>query len=460
MSFALLRRSLVAAATISMLTIPHAFAENVDADRDLLTALPQSSIDFGTVEAGGSRAVDVYFVLTCSGTNHVNSDQFVKLTVATKTVPSGGFATVPGLTFGLGGAWPADGEPCPTDLAPTIGGPVHITVMAPTTPGSYRYFFAWSMSVTPASADDNGVFGTTRPSFTVLLTVPGGTTNTPPTLNVPADSTVEGNVTGGANVTYTVTASDAEDATAPVPSCSPASGLFVPLGSNTINCTVTDGGGLTTTGSFLIRVVDTTAPVLASIADIDVTTSDPSGAVVDFGSPTLVEAVDPAPTASCTPAAGTKFPVGTTVVTCTARDASGNTSTTNFSVRVHLVQTLQALWEDPVGASAGIAVNGARTVPVKVQLLVGGQPVVSGTGRLDVVACGGGPAVMTDDLAIQSNGRWMGHLDTGGLTPGCYQVVASVDGQAIGSFRMDVRGDATGASKPAAKPVTGKPTKP
>ena len=43
----------------------------------------------------------------------------------------------------------------------------------------------------------------------------------------------------------------------------------------------------------------------------------------------------------------------------------------------------------------------------------------------------------------------MGHVDTGGLTPGCYQVVASVDGQAFGSFRMDVRG----GSVPMAKPV-------
>lgn len=459
MSFALLRRSLVAAATISMLTIPHAFAENVDADRDLLTPLPQSSIDFGTVEAGGSRAVDVYFLLTCSGTNHVNSDQAVKLTASTKSVPSGGFATVPGLTFGLGGTWPADGDACPTDLAPTIGGPIHITVVAPTTPGSYRYFFAWSMAVTPSSADDNGVFGLTKPSFEVLLNVPGGTpTNTPPTLNLPADSTVEGNTTGGAKVTYTATASDAEDATAPVPSCSPASGSTLPLGPNTINCTVTDGGGLTTTGTFKITVADRTPPTLSGMpGDMWITTANPAGVTLTYTPPTASDIVDPSPSVSCSPASGKTIPVGDTTVSCTATDQSGKSASASFQVHVKLAS---ALWDDPIGASAGIVVNGARTVPVKVQLLVGGQPVVTGDGRLDVVPCGGGPAVMTDDLAVQSNGRWMGHLDTSGLTPGCYQVVASVDGQAIGSFRVDVRGDATGASKPAAKPVIGKPTRP
>jgi hypothetical protein len=459
MSFALLRRSLVAAATISMLTIPHAFAENVDADRDLLTPLPQSSIDFGTVEAGGSRAVDVYFLLTCSGTNHVNSDQFVKLTVSTKSTPTGGFATVPGLTFGLGDRWPADGDSCPTELAPTIGGPIHITVVAPTTPGSYRYFFAWSMAVTPSSADDNGVFGLTKPSFEVLLNVPGGTpTNTPPTLNLPADSTVEGNTTGGAKVTYTATASDAEDATAPVPSCSPASGSTLPLGPNTINCTVTDGGGLTTTGTFKITVADRTPPTLSGRpGDMWITTANPAGVTLTYTPPTASDIVDPSPSVSCSPASGKTIPVGDTTVSCTATDQSGKSASASFQVHVKLAS---ALWDDPIGASAGIVVNGARTVPVKVQLLVGGQPVVTGDGRLDVVPCGGGPAVMTDDLAVQSNGRWMGHLDTSGLTPGCYQVVASVDAQAIGSFRMDVRGDATGASKPAAKPVIGKPTKP
>jgi len=86
---------------------------------------------------------------------------------------------------------------------------------------------------------------------------------------------------------------------------------------------------------------------------------------------------------------------------------------------------------------------------VKGGLTLDGTSVRSGHGLLTVASCDGGATVQTDPLDVQSSGRWMGHVDTGGLTPGCYQVVASVDGQAFGNFRMDVRG----GSVPTAKPV-------
>lgn len=459
MSFALLRRSLVAAAAISLLTIPHAFAETVNIDHDLISSGFQNSIDLGTIQPGATVPIDVWFVLTCSGTTHVDSNQLVKLTPATRSVPSGGGFSVGSLSFGLSSDWPADGEPCPADIAPTIGGPLHISVTAPTTPGTrYRYFFSWAPSLITSTGDDSAVFGTVRPSVTILLDVPDTTANTPPTLNLPADSTVEGNTTGGATAAYTATASDAEDATAPVPTCSPANGSLLPLGTNAISCSATDGGGLTTTGSFHVTVVDTTAPTLSGMpGNVSITTGNPGGVTLTYTAPTASDVVDSSPSVGCSPASGTTIPVGDTTVTCTATDASGNSTSATFQAHVTLAS---ALWDDPVGAAAGIVVNGARTVPVKVQLLLGGTPVTSGTGRLEVVPCGGGPAVMTADLAIQSNGRWMGHLDTSGLNPGCYQVVASVDGQAIGSFRMDVRGDAAAAAKPASKQADPKPGKP
>src|SRR6185503_12292687 len=42
----------------------------------------------------------------------------------------------------------------------------------------------------------------------------------------------------------------------------------------------------------------------------------------------------PGVTVVCTPASGSCFPVGTTTVTCTATDASGNTATCSFTVTV------------------------------------------------------------------------------------------------------------------------------
>jgi hypothetical protein len=57
------------------------------------------------------------------------------------------------------------------------------------------------------------------------------------------------------------------------------------------------------------------------------------GEVVSF-SVTASDEVDPSPTVVCVPPSGSFFPRGTTLVTCTATDASGNQSTCQFEVTV------------------------------------------------------------------------------------------------------------------------------
>jgi Cep192 domain 4/HYR domain len=79
------------------------------------------------------------------------------------------------------------------------------------------------------------------------------TPSTPPILTLAPDQTVEATGPDGAPATYTVSASDAQDGTL-TPSCSPASGSVFPLGTTTVNCSVTDSGGLTATGSFTVAV--------------------------------------------------------------------------------------------------------------------------------------------------------------------------------------------------------------
>jgi hypothetical protein len=298
--------------------------------------------------------------------------------------------------------------------------------------------------------DTNG--RTTTGSFTITVR------NTSPTLTLPADSTVEGDSTGGATAAYVVTASDTEDGSALAPSCSPAVGAHLNLGPNTISCTATDSNGLPTSGSFVITVEDTTAPTLVGLpGDVSLTTTT-SGATLTYTPPTATDIVDASPSILCSTASGATIPVGDTTVTCTARDASGNTSSASFVAHVTRLHVGGATWEDPVGASAGIVVNGSRTIPVKVQLVLDGQVLTRGAGLLTVSACGGG-AVDTEALDVQSNGRWMGHLSTDGLAAGCYRVTASVDGQAIGSFALDVRTDSSPVSKPAKTPEKGPKTK-
>ena len=99
---AVIRRSLAAAAAITLLTIPSAFAETVAADGDFVMVGNQTSIDVGTVAPGADVPWYVYFVVTCSGTNHVDANQSVKLTPTTQIAPAGGgYVGVDPLTFAL-----------------------------------------------------------------------------------------------------------------------------------------------------------------------------------------------------------------------------------------------------------------------------------------------------------------------------------------------------------------------
>ena len=96
---------------------------------------------------------------------------------------------------------------------------------APGMPGTgYRWSFTWNRSLVPAGADDPATFGGPPTTIAFIMNVAD---NTPPTLELPADTTIEGNTVGGAIAAYAVSAFDAEDATAPTPTCSPAvGGLF------------------------------------------------------------------------------------------------------------------------------------------------------------------------------------------------------------------------------------------
>ncbi len=451
MRLATVRRALVATAALSLLTIPVVSAESIAADSDVIKAGVQGTVDLGTVAPSTEIPLDMYFVLTCGGTSHVDGTQAIRLTLGAKTIPSDGTYHVPGLTFGLGSAWPADGEPCPADIPPTIGGPIHMSVTSPSNDGHWVFVFNWNTAVTPVGSDDANVFGGANVATVSISMDVGDSTpppNTAPTLHLPSNLLVEGNTTGGASVSYSATATDAEDASDPATTCAPASGAFFALGATTVHCSATDDGGLTTTGSFSVTVVDTTAPALSAMPDdVTLTASDPSGATLTYTKPTATDVVDSSPSVSCSPASGSTIPVGDTTITCTATDASGNSTSGSFAAHVRLAS---ASWEDP--AAGGLVVNGSRTVPIKVGLSLDGKPITSGSAVVSVVPCGGGNAVQTDGLALQSNGRWMGHLSTDGLASGCYQVVASVDGIAIGSFRMDVRPDATTTAKPANAP--------
>lgn len=156
---------------------------------------------------------------------------------------------------------------------------------------------------------------------------------TEPVLSLPGPIQVDSVSTTGEIVTFVATAVDAIDGPVAV-TCTPASGSLFPFGTTTVSCSAQDTAGNVANGSFTVTVRDVAPPVIATRPDIQVQATSPAGAVVTYTNPTATDNADPAPVVTCVPPSGSTFPLGTTVVTCTATDASGNHASSTFKVKV------------------------------------------------------------------------------------------------------------------------------
>ncbi len=102
--------------------------------------------------------------------------------------------------------------------------------------------------------------------------------------------------------------------------------------------TALDDSGNLRTCSQAIRQVDTTAPVLTCSTNIVVgNATGQCSAVVNF-TVTAIDGCDATPVLVCTPASGSTFQVGTTIVNCVTTDACGNTTNCSFTVTVNDTQ--------------------------------------------------------------------------------------------------------------------------
>jgi HYR domain len=154
-----------------------------------------------------------------------------------------------------------------------------------------------------------------------------------PVITVPADMTVEAQSSAGATVTYTASAVDSNGQPIAV-TCVPASGAGFGLGQTTVTCTASEGSH-TATKRFHVTVVDTQPPAITVPPSKRLSTTNRSGKVVDYGA-SASDVVDGPVPVSCVPVPGSRFPVGTTTVTCSAADRRANASSATFAVTVIL----------------------------------------------------------------------------------------------------------------------------
>ncbi|MCI0596858.1 MAG: HYR domain-containing protein [candidate division Zixibacteria bacterium] len=123
-------------------------------------------------------------------------------------------------------------------------------------------------------------------------------------------------------------------------SCVPPAGSFFLVGTTLVVCTATDTAGNSSTCSFPVTVRDAEPPQVLCPGNLSVTTGPGQGNVpMSYSASALDNCA--ASGVVCSPPSGSLFPIGVTAVTCTAADASQNSSSCSFTVTVNSVLFFQ-----------------------------------------------------------------------------------------------------------------------
>ena len=200
-------------------------------------------------------------------------------------------------------------------------------------------------TVTCTAIDSSGNSNTC--SFTVTVAA----TNTPP-VALCRNVTTNANASCQANVPAAAVDNGSSDPDGTIVTRTLNPPGPYPKGTNAVTLTVVDNLGGSNACAANIIVVDTTPPTIACPANI--VTNAPHGQsslVVNFAAATVSDNCPGTPaTGTCLPSSGSAFPLGTTQVTCSATDASGNTNTCSFSVTVN--PTIATVTWDGGGANS------------------------------------------------------------------------------------------------------------
>ncbi|HVF06123.1 MAG TPA: HYR domain-containing protein [Frankiaceae bacterium] len=419
-------------------------------DGDGAVPVSASALSFGAVCRGTSGSKTAAFAIRHSGGGQVFADgATVALSVvsAPAGVTAGSFGTI---------TLPADWMSSPNGtLSNATTGVVTID-----TSTLRSYSGTVTFRATGDTLTKDGIGTLTRDDAVSLTGSVVACDSTPPVLTLPGTVTVEAAGPAGAVATYTASAHDAADGPRPV-TCSPLSGTTFALGNTTVTCSASDTTGNTATGTFTVRVVDTTGPALTLPASRTVEATSPAGAAETFTA-TATDVVDGARPVTCAPASGATFALGATTVSCTAVDTRGNVSSGTFGITV--IDTTDPVLALPAGVTAeatsadGAAVTYAAsasdTVDESVPLScdhASGATFPLGT---TVVTCTG-----TDDSGNAATGTFSVHVgdttDPVVNVPGPLTVEATGPAGATATYAASAFDAVDGALTAACAPASG-----
>jgi len=179
------------------------------------------------------------------------------------------------------------------------------------------------------ASDPHG--NTTRTEFPITVVDMG-----PVFFDVPPGGTFGATSPAGAIVTYNPpTARDPFSGMAVPVTCQPQSGATFPVGITLVDCSATSASGATNHVKIKFVVEPPHNPPIITVPKpgIVVDATSGTGAVVTYAA-SAKDALGHMIPVTCVPASGSHFPLGTTTVTCSAVDASGNSATATFTVQV------------------------------------------------------------------------------------------------------------------------------
>ncbi|MDT8388668.1 MAG: HYR domain-containing protein [Thiogranum sp.] len=226
----------------------------------------------------------------------------------------------------------------------------------------------------------------------------------------------------------TVTGYDLVDGVVAVTNDAP---LAFPLGATIVTYTASDANNNIATATQEVTVYDTTPPVFTFVPDAIDQLASASSSSAQLGEPQASDIFD----VTISNDAPDNFPVGTTVVTWTATDTSGNSTTAEQIVKLRYQF---GGFEQPVVDGGVYKIN--RVLPLRFSLMFAdGSLVSSAQARLAVQKIsntevnGEAIEVMVDSTASADSsfelkgGTYSLNLSTNGMEPGGYRLTAMLD---------------------------------
>ncbi len=206
----------------------------------------------------------------------------------------------------------------------------------------------------------------------------------------------------------------------------PAGNIF-PVGSTTVNYSVTDARGNTSTATQTVTVIDNTPPTISCPSNIVLESTCPTGAIATYTAPV---GADNCPGATTTRtaglASGSVFPIGTTTVTHTVNDAHGNSASCSFTVTV---LTPQAVIQNLIAAVNASSLTGTQKNGLLSKLNAALTAINGGGGnacaKLSDFVNSVGTLISHGDLTAAQGNAWISSANNVRNTIGCTNLPCS-----------------------------------